>query len=412
VVLILEIFFIFRPATKRVKKIVQDLSFSERVAKSVAAENKTLFIEKEKSLRELQTMNFAMDSAALYASLTTSGQVIHLSEKFKDLLTITQIPANTPFSELVTDVEGEQQYLNELLSTPRSSIWTEELNLTTKNGKQICLEISLLPVNQENVRQDVLLLCNDLTIRKEAQLEIERLSQEKFDLEISQQKLMSLRVVEAQEEERKRIAKDMHDGIGQMLTALKFNLESINLKKPEKAQTKLADIKVLAGDLIKSVRVATFNLTPPELSDYGIAIGLSKLVEGLNKRTGKNILFDNKTDFQQRFDTSTETNLYRITQEAINNAIKYAKANFILVTLSHSPNLLSIRIEDDGSGFDVDRHFLEGVAKEDGSGMGLAFMQERVKYINGRLFINSDLGEGTRITINMPLGQSTVGSLQ
>lgn len=401
-ILVLEIFFIFRPAAKKVKKIVQELSDSEQQAQLIATQNKVLFVEKEKSLRELQTMNFAMDSAALFASLTSKGQIIHLSEKFKNLLEITTIPPNSLFAELATEEEGEQQYLAELINIPRSTIWTEEVQLTRKQGKVIWLELSILPVNQEGVQQDILLLCNDLTIRKKAELEIERLNKERFALEITQQKLRSVQVVEAQEEERKRIAKDMHDGIGQMLTALKFNLESINLDKPEKAATKLADLKLLAGDLIKNVRITTFNLTPPELSDYGIGTGLAKLVEGLNKRTGKNILFENRTDFQARFDSSIETNLYRITQEAINNAIKYAQANYILISLSHSENLLSVVIDDDGLGFDTAEHFAGGTLKEDGSGMGLSFMQERVKFINGRLFIRSIIGEGTRITVNMP----------
>ena len=271
--------------------------------------------------------------------------------------------------------------------------------MTTKKGNKIWLKLSLIPVNREGVQQDVLLLANDLTIRKEIEEENERLTQERFAAKINQQKLRSVQVVEAQEEERKRIAKDMHDGIGQMLTALKFNLEAINLNKPEKAEKKLADIKDLAGDLIKHVRIATFNLTPPELSDYGISIGLAKLAEGLNKRTGKNILFENRTGFTGRFDSSTDTNLYRITQEAINNAIKYADATYILVTLSHSDSLLSIVIDDDGKGFDTEVL----TVKEDGSGMGLGFMQERVNFINGRLFVRSMIGEGTRITVNMPL---------
>jgi len=401
-ILILEIFFIFRPAARRVKKIVQELSFSERQAQAIASENKTLFVEKEKSLLELQTMNFAIDSAALFASLTNKGEIIHISEKFKNLLGLSQIPTNSFFSELVSNNEGQQQYLTELINIPRSTIWTEAIKLTNKQGKIIWLELSILPVNQKGVQQDILLLCNDLTIRKEAQLEIERLNKERFQLEITQQKLRSVQVVEAQEEERKRIAKDMHDGIGQMLTALKFNLESINLDKPEKAGVKLADVKVLAGDIIKSVRVATFNLTPPELSDYGIGTGLAKLVEGLNNRTGKNILFDNRTGFQERFDSSTETNLYRITQEAINNAIKYAEANYILVTLSHSEELLSIVVDDDGIGFNTEVQFSGTPLKEDGSGMGLSFMRERVKFINGRLFVQSSEGKGTRITVNMP----------
>ena len=398
-ILVLELLFIFRPAAKRVKKIVQDLSDSEQQARLMATENKTLFIEKERSLQELQTMNAALDSAALFASLTMEGRVVHLSENFKNLLGIPQIPPNSLFSELVTSKEGEQQYLDELINTPRSTIWTEEVKLTNRAGKTIWLELSILPINQEGVQQDILLLCNDLTIRKEAQLEIERLNEERFELEITQQKIRSVQVVEAQEEERKRIAKDMHDGIGQMLTALKFNLEGVNLNKPEKAEQKLADIKTLAGDLIKSVRVATFNLTPPELTDYGIGTGLAKLAEGLNKRTGKNILFNNRTNFQGRFDSSTETNLYRITQEAINNSIKYAQANYTLVTLSHCDDLLSIIIDDDGIGFDTATPF----PKEDGSGMGLSFMEERVNFINGRLFVRSTEGEGTRITVNMPI---------
>ena len=178
---------------------------------------------------------------------------------------------------------------------------------------------------------------------------------------------------------------------------------AINLNKLDKAANKLADTKMLAGDIIKNVRIATFNLTPPELSDYGISTGLAKLVEGLNTRTGKNILFENRTNFADRFDASTETNLYRITQEAINNSIKYAVANYILVTLSHSENLLSIVIDDDGVGFDKEEQVTDTTSPLDGSGMGLSFMQERVKFINGRLFIRSELGKGTRITVNMPL---------
>ena len=177
----------------------------------------------------------------------------------------------------------------------------------------------------------------------------------------------------------------------------------VDLKKPEKAEQKLVDIKSLAGDIIKSVRVATFNLTPPELEDYGISIGIAKLVDGLQSRTGKNILFENRTNFNSRLEAHIETNLYRITQEAINNAVKYAQANYILVTLSHSPALLSIVIDDDGIGFDVNEFATSQLPKKDGSGMGLSFMQERVSFISGRLFIRSIKGDGTRITINMPL---------
>ena len=118
--------------------------------------------------------------------------------------------------------------------------------------------------------------------------------------------------------------------------------------------------------------------------------------------TGKQIAFDNKTDFDGRFDSVVETNLYRITQEAVNNAIKYAGSEHILIRLSHNEDLLSIVVDDDGKGFDPsDMEMKPG--KEEGSGMGLAFMRDRIDFIEGRLFIHSEPGLGTRITINLPM---------
>jgi signal transduction histidine kinase len=127
---------------------------------------------------------------------------------------------------------------------------------------------------------------------------------------------------------------------------------------------------------------------------------LAKLTQELSKLTGKNILFYNKSGFDKRLDSLIEINIYRLTQEAINNAIKYADSTHIIVQLSHSNNLLSITIDDNGKGFDTNE-----VAKKRNSqsGMGLLFMKERIEYINGRVFINSIIDEGTKVTFNIPI---------
>ena len=151
--------------------------------------------------------------------------------------------------------------------------------------------------------------------------------------------------------------------------------------------------------MIKDVRAVTFSLTPPELSDHGIAPAFKKMTEEISRLSGKQIFFENKTDFEGRFDSLIETNLYRVGQEAVNNALKYADSSFVLVTISHTKDLLSIMIDDNGNGFDVK----EVEASEKGLGMGLFFMKERVNYVNGRLFIRSSKGEGTRITVNIPI---------
>ena len=202
------------------------------------------------------------------------------------------------------------------------------------------------------------------------------------------------------EQERASIAREIHDGIGQMLTGLKFSLESIDLENIEKSQEKIIYLKKLTEDIIKGVRTATFNLMPPEIKDHGVSSSLQRLTKELSKLTGKNILFINKTDFNQRLDSLIEINIYRVTQEAINNAIKYADSSHIVVMISHSESLLSVTIDDNGKGFDPSE---VGTKKSSESGMGLEFMQERIKYINGRLFLHSAQGEGTHITLNVPL---------
>lgn len=400
-ILVAELFFLFRPAAVRMQHTIGNLVKAETEAKTMASEVEELYRAKEQSLNELRALNFAVDQAALFASATTDGKVVYLSKKFRDLLGIEEVETRGALADLMSANEGEQEYLQSLLKSTTSAIWNGEIELTTHKNHRLWLEMSIVPVNRSGVKQDLLILCSNITSRKRAQIEIDELKEKQFQEEIQQQKILSSQVIEAQEEERKRIARDMHDGIGQMLTALRFNLQSINLQQLAEAKDKLAEINDIATGLIRGVRIATFNLTPPELSDYGISPGLQKLASELSKLTGKQILFENRTNFSQRFDSITETNLYRITQEAVNNAIKYAESNYILITLSHSEEILSILVDDDGRGFDVQNP--KRKIAEDGSGMGISFMRERVNFINGRLFIHSTPNQGTRITINMPL---------
>lgn len=400
-VLLLELFFIFRPTAFQVRLSVQQLLGAEQEAKKMAGEMEELYKAREQSLQELWALNFGIDQAALFASATIDGKVIHMSEKFRKLLGLEKDKAQGWLAELITVNEGEQQNIQAQFTGMRTGIWTGEIRITTRESKQLWLEMSIVPVNRIGVKQELLILCANITARKEAQMEIDRLNEERFQEQMLQQKLRSAQVIEAQEEERKRIARDIHDGIGQMLTALRFNVQSVDIQNPEKAPAQLSKISELTAQLIKGVRVATFNLTPPELNDYGIASSLSRLAAELNQLTGKKILFENKTNFQGRFDSVIETNLYRIVQEAVNNAIKYAGSSYILITLSHGEHLLSIVVDDDGKGFDLGK--LEKRQSPDGTGMGISFMRERVAFINGRLFIFSNEKEGTRITVNMPI---------
>ncbi|MBC6996956.1 type IV pili methyl-accepting chemotaxis transducer N-terminal domain-containing protein [Cytophaga sp. FL35] len=399
-ILLLEIILIFRPLSLQIRKTIFKLMESRLQSENQAKETERLFLEKEKSLKDLQELNFVIDNAALFASARQDGSIVFMSKKFLQLLGLEASDLKRPLSEVLTTEEGQQQYLKEILKNNRKNfIRTEEIKITTEKEDEYWLDVSIVPMHQSSQQQSVLILCSDITERKENALKVEQLTQQNFEERMQQKKLQASQIVEGQEEERKRIAKDIHDGIGQMLTALKFNIESIDTSDQTKTKEKIEYLKTLTADLIKGVRTATFNLTPPELSDHGIFPALHKMTNELSKLTGKNILFENKTEDYIRFDSLAETNIYRVTQEAVNNAIKYAEANYILITIDYKNQILSVVIDDDGKGFNTDIMKSLPTNQSDG-GMGLFFMKERISYINGRLFIHSEPGKGTRVTIN------------
>lgn len=399
-ILLGEFLFIFWPTAKSVKATLSDLLSAEKKAKKMAFDADKLSISKEKSIKELRALSHAMDETLLFARISSNGNLIHMGNKFSRLFKLSKFKKEVLFWNVLTSNENEQAFIEDLISQHKKTGWQGEVKSTTKEGLDIWLEMSIIPYRLSEDKSELLIIASEITERKAAQLEIERLTKVSFEEKMSQQKIISSKIIENQEKEQNRIAKDVHDGIGQMLTGLKYNLESININDIERTAIKIQHLKELTTNIIKGVRTATFNLTPPELSDHGIVPAIAKLAKELAKLTGKEILFFNKTDFNNRLDSLTEINIYRITQEAINNAIKYADSSHIVVSLSHSKSLLSLVIDDDGKGFVPSE--VKKVNNGDG-GMGMTFMKERIKYIDGRLFLNSELGKGTRVTLNIPI---------
>ena len=400
IILFMEFLFIFWPTAKAVKSTIFNLLKSEKKAIKMAYDADILREENEKSVKELRTLNQVMDQTLLFARVASDGSIIHIGEKFTSLFNMSRFNNRQKFSDVISTNKNEQEIVDDLLLTHNKSGWQGEVKTTTKDDESLWLEMYIIPFYSIKEKSELLIIASDITEKKKAQLEVETLTKLSYEEKMNQQKIISSKIIENQEKEQNRIAKDIHDGIGQMLTGLKFNLESVNLNDREKALTKIENLKELTTSIIQGVRTATFNLTPPELSDYGIASALTKLTQELSKLTNKNIKFFNKTDFDKRLDSLTEVNIYRITQEAINNAIKYANSSHIVVMLSHSKNILSITIEDNGVGFNSKK---PKSTKKGTGGMGMTFMKERVNYINGRLFVNSSPENGTKITVNIPL---------
>ncbi|MCS6822775.1 MAG: histidine kinase [Cytophagaceae bacterium] len=227
-------------------------------------------------------------------------------------------------------------------------------------------------------------------------------TEEKINNQIMHGKIRSASLIEGQEEERKRIAIELHDGLGQMLTALKLKAENIGQLpfENEKDTQNFNELKQLITETIAEVRTISFNLMPSVLTDFGIRSALEMLIEQLSKTSRTTIIFDSNLQ-QKRFDSALEIALYRICQEALNNALKHAHAENIIVQLNQKNDHLLLIITDDGVGFDA--HKILSAKRTDLHKNGIYNMQARTELLNGEIKISSSQANGTKIYVRIPL---------
>jgi PAS domain S-box-containing protein len=208
-------------------------------------------------------------------------------------------------------------------------------------------------------------------------------------------------IVRAQEDERRRIARDIHDHFGQQLTALRLNLEILHqvCRENEEACLKLEQTKVIAERLDADVDFLAWELRPVALDDIGLVEALNDYVREWSKHSGVKAEFHTTGVEQERLAPETETNLYRITQEALNNTMKYARATHVAVMLERRGHQILLIVEDNGIGFNLRKEVSGGRDKR----MGLIGMRERAVLIGGTLEIESKPKEGTTIFARVPV---------
>jgi signal transduction histidine kinase len=217
---------------------------------------------------------------------------------------------------------------------------------------------------------------------------------------------ISNQLVQAQETERRRISRELHDELGQALTALKINIDIAAHTLPEapapKLQRGLQEASRLAEEILESTRRLSLELRPPMLDDLGVIPALRWSLDRYEQRTGQAVYFKvNLADLA--LTPLLETALYRITQEALTNIARHAQANRVWVDLLKETDQLCLRVRDDGRGFDPKKH-LDSAAQYDS--LGLVGMRERVTTLGGTLKITSDANNGTCLEACFPLNES------
>ena len=208
----------------------------------------------------------------------------------------------------------------------------------------------------------------------------------------------SLRIIEAQEEERKRLSREIHDGPAQMMANVLLRSDLIERtyreKGPEQAFREISSLKEMVRHALTEVRRIIYDLRPMALDDLGLVPTLRKYLETMEGYNPGTILTFNSNGTERRLPSSYETSIFRLVQEAISNALRHGKATAIEVKMEWLKEQVSIAVSDNGTGFD------QGIVKN--QSFGLIGMKERIDLINGDFIINSSLGEGTILLFQIP----------
>jgi signal transduction histidine kinase len=213
-------------------------------------------------------------------------------------------------------------------------------------------------------------------------------------------------VISAQEEERKRIARELHDELGQTLTGLIMGVESLeNITSPQQSplKEKLRNAKALVARTLEDMRRLTLDLRPSALDDLGLIAAIRAYAQTHLTAMGVQVEFESK-GLRGRLAPAVETTLFRITQEAIRNIAKHAEAHHVGIKLAAEDGRIMTIVEDDGKGFDVD-HVLK--SRVGAQSLGLIGIKERATLLGGTFTIKSQVGKGTHLKVEIPLGSSS-----
>lgn len=222
--------------------------------------------------------------------------------------------------------------------------------------------------------------------------------------DVKQMHLVGLGIIKAQEEERKRVAREIHDGPAQSLANVVFRVElceklmDVDL---DKTKEELRELKQIVKNGLQEVRRIIFDLRPMALDDLGLVPALSRFVETFQEREGIGLELT-ILGKERQLHSSLEIALFRLIQESLSNIKKHAQAKEAKIRVEFTPSRVNAMVEDWGKGFDIDK-FHQKVREQES--FGLLGMQERVKLLGGEMQIKSSIGKGTKIIIGIPTPQ-------
>jgi PAS domain S-box-containing protein len=400
--LVLEAGFIFYPLALRVRKNIRDLMDSEAKAKTLANQLKETNETLEQSHKELREINFALEKATYLVKTDQDGRIIYANDKYCHVTkyTMGELLGKPLF---YNNMGGKESIIYEHIRNParRKEVWQGEIFDHASDGTGFWLDVTLMPiVDYKGSLYQYLVICTDITKRKNTERELILLTEEKLRRQDVEQKIISYSILNGQEKERKRIAAEIHDGIGQMMTSMRMKLEMIEQKNKGLSED-LPEINNLLQSIINETKKICSDLLPSVLDDFGLSAAVRELQKMCESSSGMEFEVEDQLE-KNKLPREVEIGVFRILQEALNNAIKHSGGSKIFVHISSDAHCVHLMVQDDGRGFYFDERRIlsrEFVAKSN----GLRNMKERAELLGGNFNVTSEPGKGTIVQLEIPL---------
>ena len=330
-------------------------------------------MQRAKVFGQLSNLAYAMQDIKLGEQYATS------SEALGDSLLNETIQKNTQELEKKYETANKEMQIKKLEADKK----LQELTIRQKNTLNYVLAAGAV----------VILLMSLLGYRNYQQKQL--LQQQRInELETQQQLTATEAVMKGEEQERSRLAKDLHDGLGGMLSGIKYSFNSMKgnlIMTPENAQAFERSMDMLDSS-IKEMRRVAHNMMPEALVKFGLDAALKDFCSDINQSGALQVSYQSIGMNNEMIDQTKAIGIYRIIQELINNTMKHAAAKHAIIQLSKSGDNITLTVEDDGKGFD------SGLLQS-AKGMGWGNIMHRVEFLKGKLDVNSQAGKGTSVLI-------------
>nr|WP_235941308.1 PAS domain-containing protein [Paenibacillus puerhi] len=334
----------------------------------------------KQSLKQLTDLKFALDESSIVALTDHRGKIQYINDKFCEISKYSRDELLGQDHRIINSGYHDKAFMRSLWETISSGrIWRGEIRNRAKDGSFYWVHTTIVPfLDEQGEPYQYLAVRNEVTELKRVQDEL---------------KGMMNRVMQIQEEERRRFSRELHDGIGQSLFSLIIQMDRLIGKSGEgEAALELEKLRRSVSGIMEEVRGLAWEIRPSVLDDLGVVPAIRTFAENYQGHYGIEVRLDCK--LRTRLGLQEETTIYRVIQEALTNVAKYADVSEVSVTLQENDFHVEAIVEDRGAGFSK-----RGAGAK---GVGLFSMEERARGVGGTLIVSSEAGQGTVVKLKVP----------